>query len=713
MSMHRDNGGWWTVVALGLLLVPAAGKDQAGATGAPMQEAVRFPTQVKLGNIFVTGEKVQIQASVPGGTGVDWAVSDFQGAKLDAGSATVDHGQVTITPGRDGPGYYLMHLTAKAGDQVLGQGRTSYAVVPPVDITGMADSKFGVMTHFAKDMPTDIIPLMVQAGIAHARDEQPWNAVETQPDRFDFAAPGNGKLETYMAELTKAHITPLEVLAFGNKLHFGAPGIPVYQAAPYDPAGCDAYARYCLAVADHYGPRVPALEIWNEYNGSFCQGPADKDRPRFYTRMLQTTYEQIKAKHPEVQVIGGAAVKVPLPYFEKMFKLGALQYMDGIAVHPYQPTPEGVERELAALVELMQKYHHGQARGIWVTECGTWEDQSDERASAASYLVRMYTLLLTQPEVQRIYWYLLRDYAQFKNLGLVHGDQDPMGKYTPVAGYPAFANLVQQLYQARFVQRESTDSRTRIYRFDKADRSIWVCWSTSGTAQLLFTTGSPLRLVDMVGAEKPLMPVHGQAAVSAGAFPIYVVADPSAVTAVRELPRKDQVLADSVRDFSDTQGQAGWTYGYYQSNRDGSASYVPANVKPMNWAASKGDWEDRWQGPGENYSISASGTHPSAIAGGQAWTIRRWTSNTQGQVHITVALQHGQKKGDGVGCKVFLDDTQVYSQLIAPGDSADIDLSATVKQGTHVDFAVTPGPGIDNSFDACGFQATILTPSAP
>jgi hypothetical protein len=404
---------------------------------------------------------------------------------------------------------------------------------------------------------------------------------------------------------------------------------------------------------------------------------------------------------------------VPLPYFEKMFKLGALKYMDGIAVHPYQPSPEGVEREVAALVAMMQKYNDGQARGIWVTECGTWDDQSPERAASAGYMTRMFTLLLTQPRVQRVYWYLLRDFAEFKNLGLLHGDKDPMGQYTPVAGYPAFANLVQQFHQARFVQREATDARTRVYRFDRPGSSVWVCWSTSGSAQLVFAAEASLRLVDMVGAERVLAPAAGKVTVPAGEFPVYIVADKSSVTAVREAPRQDRVLADSIDDFSDTQGQAGWSYGYYQSNRDGSEPYVPANVRPMNWQASRGDWDYRWQGPAEDYSISAAGTHPAAITGGQAWTIRRWTSNTPGQVHITATLQHGQKKGDGVGCKVFIDGHEVYAQLVAPGDSRTIDLSAAVAKDTRIDFAVTPGPGLDNSFDACAFRATILTPAAP
>ena len=411
-----------------------------------------------------------------------------------------------------------------------------------------------------------------------------------------------------------------------------------------------------------------------------------------------------------MKVIGGAAVKIPLPYFEKLFKHGALRYMDGVAIHPYMPTPEGVERETAALVEMMKKYNNGQAKPIWATEIGTWQDHSPQRAQSASYLTRMYTLLLTQPEVERVYWYLLRDYAEFKIQGLVHGEDDPMGRYTPVVCYAAYANLVLQLHRAQFVRREATDSRTRVYRFDKDDRSVWVCWSTFGPAKLAFAASEPLRVVDMVGGEQELKPVGGQVEVPASDPPVYVVGAKSAVTAVRELPRKDEVLADSVRDFSGTQGQGNWTYGYCVSNRDGSAPYAPGDVKPMFWEASQGDWDDRWQGPGQWFSIGEAGASPAAKGSGQMWTVRRWTSDTAGPVHIVASVKHGQPKGDGVGCKIFLDGKELFSKLVAPKSSIDIDLSPTIQKGSRLDFVITPGPGIDSNFDATSCRITILSP---
>ena len=72
-------------------------------------------------------------------------------------------------------------------------------------------------------------------------------------------------------------------------------------------------------------------------------------------------------------------------------------------------------------------------------------------------------------------------------------------------------------------------------------------------------------------------------------------------------------------------------------------------------------------------------------------------------------VKHGQAKGDGIGCKVFLDGKELFSKLLAPKTGAEIDLSPAVRKGSRLDFIITPGPGLDSSFDSTGFRITILT----
>ena len=211
----------------------------------------------------------------------------------------------------------------------------------------------------------------------------------------------------------------------------------------------------------------------------------------------------------------------------------------------------------------------------------------------------MMVLESTFPEVQRIIWYLSRDFREFTIMGLVHSDTDPSGAFTPVIPYVAYANLIHLLDGAHFVRREPTDDRTLVYRFEGPTQTVWACWSATETTQMNFA--GPIRRLNMVGSAIPAVPGSGQSAVTLDATPMYVVANKGAVVSVTETPRSDQLIANSLRDFSSEQGKGGWSYHYIANNKNGSAPYDPAKVIPMSWLPSPGDWADVWTGPGKYF----------------------------------------------------------------------------------------------------------------
>lgn len=687
----------------------AAAPSAASAQAAAPASEVTFPSQVQIGNVFTVGEKVEVEAAVASGASVAWTVSDYRGTQIDAGTAAVADHRVRIAPNIAAPGFYSVQFTAQSsgGEGVGATAMTTVAIVPPSDITKIPDSPFGVVTHFAQGMPMEVIPILVRAGIKHVRDELYWNQMEPEPGRFEMPE----KFRRYLDLLRDHQITPLIPLTFGHPAYDHVEGVPTWAAAPYTEAGFEAYSRYCVEALKLAGPQVREVEIWNEYNGSFCRGPAAQDRPRYYTQMLAQAYQAIKAAHPRIKVVGGAMVKIPLPYAEKLFKQDALKYMDAIAVHPYRATPEGVEKELAALSEMMKSYNGGAAKPIWVTETGSWRDPTPERAMTAQYLVRMMTLMRSCPDVERIYWYLACDFREFKNMGLVHGANHPSGCFTPTMVYPAYANLIHRLYGANFGVRENTDARTRIYRFDAADRSTWVCWSTAETARLAVNTAGPVTRVNLVGGEERLSPAaDGTLLVEVGPEPFYLVAPCGAVTSLRELPRADRILADAVEDFSGTQGQGGWSYHYILFDGGG---YDPDGVKPMEWSVSNGDWDYIWQGPAAYLSIGETSMHPSAGQGKPAWAVRRWTSTFDGPARVELSVSRADAKGDGVGCKLFLDGRELASYELKTKEQWNQSLDVTLKRGARLDFVITPGPGTNHDFDSTGFRAIILTGNPP
>jgi len=108
-----------------------------------------------------------------------------------------------------------------------------------------------------------------------------------------------------MSALAAQKIDPLIVLAFSNPLYNN-------DKTPFDDAGRASYAAYARAVAGHYRGQVSAVEVWNEYSGSFCDGPCRSDRPAYYTAMLKQAYTSLKAANPSLTVAGGAAVPIPI-----------------------------------------------------------------------------------------------------------------------------------------------------------------------------------------------------------------------------------------------------------------------------------------------------------------------------------------------------------------------------------------------------------------
>jgi hypothetical protein len=129
----------------------------------------------------------------------------------------------------------------------------------------------------------------------------------------------------------------------------------------------------------------------------------------------------------------------------------------------------------------------------------------------------------------------------------------------------------------------------------------------------------------------------------------------------------------------------------------------------MKYTVTPGDWGYTWSGPGQWYQLGPEGAQPSAANGNQLWAVRRWTSTVNGDVHLKGEATRGES-GDGIGFKIFVDGQPVYTKLIPPKGDEKIDQTITVKTGSQVDFAVTPGPGTNTSFDATGFTMTILTP---
>lgn len=551
-----------------------------------------------------------------------------------------------------------------------------------------SDERFGVASHFAQGWDLAWIPVMATAAISQTRDELYWAQVETKKGVFSF--PEN--FDRYMASLARNRVSPLIVLSFEN---------PLYDDGdtPHSDEAIAAYARYAVEVLRHYGGQIKAVEVWNEYNGSFARGPATQDRAGTYLRMLRATYTAIKRERPDVIVAGGATAGVPLPYWDKLLAGGGLDFMDVLSVHPYryEVPPEGIESTIGALRSLVQRYQGGAAKPIWATEFGWFTKTSEapgdlaiDDTVQAKFLTRSAALLLSAG-VERSYWYLLHDH-QGLPMGLFRDDEAHTAK--PAA--TAFTTLLQQLRGARFVRRETTPGSFYSLLFARSNgEDVRVVWSLTPTT---LPIAGMKAVTDFQGRSVPL-----NAPLRLDDSPLFIQGTPTGLPLALVTPA---VAADSARDFSSTPDYNGWSYGALLPE---TTTFTPLTVFGTT------DWIGYWTGDWPYLAVSAGDQHPSYSAGAPVAVVRRWRSGESARLRITGQFR-SQIAGDGVGVSIAVDGQRRWRKVLGGGNGNPIlesfDFIETVQAGTTIDFIVDPGPAANIDFDATAVAAT-LTKEAP
>lgn len=650
--------------------------------------------QNQLGNIYLTTDKKVLPLETLGDE-ISWVIWDVDHKEVKNGTSKAQNGKVNLQlPELNG--YYLMKLTAKKGGEVIAEKYTSYAVITPYKVKDHTNAPWGVMTHFAQGMQEDIMPLLVKAGIVSIRDEHYWKKVEEVKGKYVFSEKSN----LYMAEAKKNNLDPLIAMTFGNP-HYD------HKQGPSTQAGYEGYANYGKAILKQYGKQIRWLEIWNEYNGSWCPPEAKKDRPKYYAEMIKVAYKAIKEVRPDVKVLGCACVLIPMPYIEGIFKHGGIDYMDGIVIHPYRKKPEGVDKEVADLAELIRKYNQGKDKPIWVTETGRidkseydWEKgkkmQERGRFNGAQYLPRQYTLLLSQPTVDKIYWYLCSDHMMFTSMGLVRRPNDPMGRYAVGPQYVTYATLIRQIDGKKFVEREANSQYTRAYvmKFaDKKGETVRVCWATF-PSKIEVTSSEPFTVVDMVGRENKVTPTNGKAIVNLNKSTVYLKGN---IQQINEIEPKEKIIASSVDDYGKTQGLNNWYYGYIDVKN------APSEFKEMEIVETM--WGENWRGPQKYLALNGGGGHP----GNGIWAVKRWQSPFEGKVEIS-GICNRDKRGNGIDFIILNDGKEIFKQRVGGPNNPEkitIKVASDIKKDSRIDFCISPGG--NTNYDITSYDIMVKT----
>jgi hypothetical protein len=213
-----------------------------------------------------------------------------------------------------------------------------------------------------------------QAHVLHAkvvRTAVPWSTLEPRgPDQIDprslafldrlvSDAAANGIRVIMVVDSTPCWASS----APASLLRTCVPG-ESSKANAWPPSHPASYAAFVAYLAQRYGTRLAAIEVWNEpdqANQLYFAGPS---KPQRYAAILRAAYLAIKQANPNVRVLAGSLVGANGVFLRALYAAGIKGYYDGLAVHFYTLT-------LASLRSIHEvQLANGDTKPLWLDEFG-------------------------------------------------------------------------------------------------------------------------------------------------------------------------------------------------------------------------------------------------------------------------------------------------------------------------------------------------------
>jgi hypothetical protein len=226
----------------------------------------------------------------------------------------------------------------------------------------------------------------------------------------------------------------------GTKILIDVVDSPSWETGSSDehqpPANPDDYAAFVGYLAQRWGSRVAAYEIWNEEDAGiwWTGGP----NPAAYAQLLKATYPVIKAAEPKATVVLGGMTGNDYPFLEGVYAAGGKGSFDAVGVHtdtacdidsPYEFLRGADGRMVPDSFLAYREVHAVMAangdggKQIWMTELswrttsatcpeGAWAGQKPEgvsEAEQATDLSEAYHCLAQDPYVKVGLWFDLQD----------------------------------------------------------------------------------------------------------------------------------------------------------------------------------------------------------------------------------------------------------------------------------------------------------------
>ncbi|MDW8080198.1 MAG: hypothetical protein RMJ16_15065 [Thermoguttaceae bacterium] len=375
-------------------------------------------------------------------------------------------GALTYGPAQESPAEPVAGPLRRSGLTPIGRIRVRRS-------EEISESPWGVACHWIADAPVSDIPARIERlarlGAKWALLVPDWNAIETEPGRYQFDAPTH-RFDEALRGIVARGIKPILQIYGGNRLYMPeALDANFRQTADaetlLEPPAREAWLRFVEELVRRYGRVVKTWEIWNEPNSEWFWASGRRASVAQYARLVRSAGEVIRRVNPQATIVAGATAMVPVDYFDGLLKSEAAATFDFCSVHPYGVTPEDSVGDIRMLQQLLTR--HGRPPVVWQTECGLpsrpdtagwgFGGPWDEMKHAKWILRRMLTDAILGMPVS--IYFVLEDYPGVLEAGPDKGKRayNRKGLYVAPSGAPkpgayAFqhlASLVDERWQSQ------------------------------------------------------------------------------------------------------------------------------------------------------------------------------------------------------------------------------------------------------------------------
>lgn len=456
------------------------------------------------GNLFTIGDDVALPYETDADS-VRWRMTAADGRVIDSGEEPADG---SLDLGTLARGWYALTVDALSGDTRVGGAQTTIAVLADTDVAETSSGRYGAVTHYGQHRDFASMPALALGGVAQFRDEPYWNDVEKTPGVYDWSV---ARAE-FLDDARESGVRPLLLAGYGNPLYDGGNG-------PVSAKAVAAYSAYAAEMATQFGDMASGIEIWNEWDLGL--GGNTNVAPEHYVNLLKSASPAIKAVDPDLPVIGPAVANLNTDWLEDTFRLGALDYLDGIVLHPYSyPVgAEALDETLTRIDALVREYNDGESIPLWITEHG-WPTGTNARAvgeQTQAANIAKSAVITALHDVERYYVYdLVNDGVDAgdteQNFGLLHHPDDALGAYTAKPAFVSYSTAADVLAGAHSATRDTSIADLWNIAFETPSGPVRALWSTSPRSITVQLEGD-VTLTDMYGSSRTIEAGAGDAVV--------------------------------------------------------------------------------------------------------------------------------------------------------------------------------------------------------